>query len=94
MFNQAKAGYVVLTTKHHEGYTLWESEFKGSHDVFVGRDIVGDLANALRKVRFDKIFEELNGPFDRFHAKFWESGHSVSISEGNSLNLCFRLEST
>ena len=54
MFNQAKAGYVVLTTKHHEGYTLWESEFKGSHDVFVGRDIVGDLANALRKVSFDK----------------------------------------
>ena len=54
MFNQAKAGYVVLTTKHHEGYTLWESEFKGSHDVFVGRDIVGDLSNALRKVSFDQ----------------------------------------
>lgn len=27
MFSQAKAGYVVLTTKHHEGYTLWDSGF-------------------------------------------------------------------
>ena len=91
MFNQAKAGYVVLTTKHHEGYTLWDSEFKGSHDVFVGRDIVGDLSNALRKVSTDEV---RNGPFDRFHAKFRQNGHSVSISEENSLNSSFRLEFT
>ena len=91
MFNQAKAGYVVLTTKHHEGYTLWDSEFKGSHDVFVGRDIVGDLSNALRKVSTDEV---RNGPLNRFHAKSRRSGHSVSISEGKSLNYSFRLEFT
>ena len=50
LFNQARAGYAVLTTKHHEGYTLWDSEFKFEKDVFVGRNIVGELASALKKV--------------------------------------------
>ncbi|XP_015367657.1 PREDICTED: alpha-L-fucosidase isoform X2 [Diuraphis noxia] len=52
------AKYVVLTTKHHEGYTLWPSKKSfGWNSVDVGphRDLVGDLSRAIRslnKTRF------------------------------------------
>ncbi|MEI8335184.1 MAG: alpha-L-fucosidase, partial [Chloroflexota bacterium] len=46
----AGAGYVVLTTKHHEGFTLWPASLphprKGSYHA--KRDIVGDLTTAVR----------------------------------------------
>jgi alpha-L-fucosidase len=44
------AGYVVLTTKHHEGFTLWpatlEHPVKGPYRS--RRDLVGDMADAVR----------------------------------------------
>jgi alpha-L-fucosidase len=44
------AGYVVLTTKHHEGFTLWpatvEHPVKGRFHA--RRDLVGDLTAAVR----------------------------------------------
>lgn len=47
---EAGARYVVLTTKHHEGFTLWPSQqrhpFKGAYRA--QRDIVGDLTAAVR----------------------------------------------
>lgn len=46
------AGYVVLTTKHHEGYCMWPSNYSwnwNSMDVGPNRDLVGELANAIRK---------------------------------------------
>lgn len=46
----AGAGYVVLTTKHHDGFCLWPSELehprKGRYHC--DRDIVGDLSRAVR----------------------------------------------
>jgi alpha-L-fucosidase len=46
----AGAGYVVLTTKHHEGFTLWPASTphprKGRYHA--KRDIVGDLTEAVR----------------------------------------------
>ena len=46
----AGAGYVVLTTKHHEGFTLWPSSTphpkKGAYHA--RRDLVGDLTDAVR----------------------------------------------
>lgn len=46
----AGARYVVLTTKHHEGFTLWPSQqrhpVKGAYRA--QRDIVGDLTAAVR----------------------------------------------
>lgn len=45
----AGAGYVVLTTKHHEGFCLWPTEIehprKGRYRA--KRDIVGDLRSAV-----------------------------------------------
>lgn len=44
------AGYVVLTTKHHDGFTLWPSTLE--HPVMgayhARRDLVGDLTDAVR----------------------------------------------
>jgi alpha-L-fucosidase len=47
---EAGAGYVVLTAKHHEGFTLWPTELdhpaKGRYQA--QRDLVGDLTGAVR----------------------------------------------
>ncbi|XP_060063347.1 alpha-L-fucosidase-like [Ylistrum balloti] len=46
------AKYVVLVTKHHEGYTNWPSKVSwnwNSMDVGPKRDLVGELAVAVRK---------------------------------------------
>ena len=53
IFKAAGARYVVLTSKHHEGFTLWPS--KVANPVLprdrqhAERDIVGDLTAAVRK---------------------------------------------
>ncbi|KAJ9592723.1 hypothetical protein L9F63_015603, partial [Diploptera punctata] len=51
IFKNSGAKYVVLTSKHHEGYTLWPSETAFSWnamDVGPNRDLLGDLAKAIR----------------------------------------------
>ncbi len=55
IFKNAGARYVVLTSKHHEGFTLWPSttwnptpSLKPSQ-LHAERDIVGDLTNAVNK---------------------------------------------
>ena len=51
LFNDAGAKYVVLTSKHHDGYTLWPSPTSfnwNSMDVGPRRDLVGELARATR----------------------------------------------
>jgi alpha-L-fucosidase len=50
LFKQAGAKYVVLVTKHHDGYSLWPTGVKhpkkdGWHSE---RDIVGELGEAVR----------------------------------------------
>lgn len=52
IFNASGAGYVVLVTKHHEGFTNWPSKVSwnwNSMDVGPKRDLVGELANSIRK---------------------------------------------
>ncbi|MBU3751778.1 MAG: alpha-L-fucosidase [Mycobacterium sp.] len=48
---RAGAGYVVLTTKHHDGFCLWPTDSvhprKGRYHA--RRDIVGDLTRAVRQ---------------------------------------------
>jgi alpha-L-fucosidase len=54
LFAESGARYVVLTSKHHDGFCLWptHSPFKrgwNSMDVGPERDLVGDLSEAVRK---------------------------------------------
>lgn len=51
LFAASGAGYVVLTSKHHEGFALWPSAEAwnwNSVDVGPHRDLAGDLAKAVR----------------------------------------------
>jgi alpha-L-fucosidase len=53
LFKQTGARYVVLTTKHHDGFTLWPSAIQNPHlrpdQSHSTRDLVGDLAEAVRQ---------------------------------------------
>jgi alpha-L-fucosidase len=50
LFQKIGARYVVLTTKHHDGFTLWNSKYPCPRkpNYFTERDLVGDLTNAVR----------------------------------------------
>lgn len=51
LFQKVGARYVVLTTKHHDGFTLWKSKYPCPRkaNYFMERDLVGDLSKAVRK---------------------------------------------
>ncbi|MDR3058143.1 MAG: alpha-L-fucosidase [Prevotella sp.] len=52
LFKRAGAKYVVLVSKHHDGYAMWDSKYSpGWNSVETGpkRDIVGELTNAVKK---------------------------------------------
>jgi alpha-L-fucosidase len=52
LFRQVGAQYVVLTTKHHDGFLLWPSAHTSPRKpgrYTTKRDIVGDLTEAVRK---------------------------------------------
>lgn len=53
LFKQSGAKYVVLTSKHHDGYCLWDTEspYKtnwNSTDVGPKRDLLGELTKAVK----------------------------------------------
>ncbi len=52
LFRDVGARYVVLTTKHHDGYTLWPSKVPNPRRPQGGlncpRDLVGELTSAVR----------------------------------------------
>ena len=51
LFSEVNARYVVLTTKHHDGFTLWKSAHPCPHkpSYHTQRDVVGDLTAAVRE---------------------------------------------
>ena len=50
LFSEAQARYVVLTTKHHDGYTLWDTDIPCPRktNYHTARDLTGDLTAAVR----------------------------------------------
>ena len=51
LFQKVGARYVVLTSKHHDGFNLWTTDIPCPHkDSYqVTRDLVGELTTAVRK---------------------------------------------
>ena len=52
LFREAGARYVVLTSKHHEGFALWPSAHSwnwNAVDVGPHRDLAGELTDAVKK---------------------------------------------
>jgi alpha-L-fucosidase len=51
LFKKTGARYVVLTSKHHDGFRLWPSRVQNPHangrDLSAKRDVVGDLTSAV-----------------------------------------------
>ncbi|CAG2060388.1 unnamed protein product [Timema podura] len=69
LFQSSGAKYVVLTSKHHEGYTLWPSAVSfswNSVDVGPHRDLLGELANSIRS-KTDLKFGVYHSLMDWFH---------------------------
>src|SRR5689334_20939051 len=56
VFEESGAKYIVLTSKHHEGFTLWQNQQANTAwkrpwnavDAGPKRDLLGDLTNAVR----------------------------------------------
>lgn len=50
LFKDAGAKYVILTTKHHDGFCLWPSKYTDFNSINMGpkRDIMGELTDAVR----------------------------------------------
>ena len=50
LFKEIGARYVVLTTKHHDGFLLWPSQHPNpfKENYLASRDIVGELTSAVR----------------------------------------------
>jgi alpha-L-fucosidase len=50
LFKKIGAKYVVLITKHHDGFLLWPSKYPNpkKENFFASRDIVGELTKAVR----------------------------------------------
>jgi alpha-L-fucosidase len=51
VFKKVNARYVVLTTKHHDGFLLWNSRHKNPfvQNYYSERDLPGELNDAVRK---------------------------------------------
>lgn len=49
LFSGIGARYVVLTTKHHDGFLLWPSKTTNQPGRVATRDIVGELTQAVRE---------------------------------------------
>jgi len=64
IFKKAGAKYAVLTTKHHEGYLLWDSHYPNPHrpDFQAREDLVGAFKSAMRAGGIRPGFYYSGGP--------------------------------
>lgn len=84
LFDRAGANYVVLTSKHHEGYTLWPSAQSwnwNSVDIGPHRDLAGELSAAVKKAGlrmgfYYSLYEWFN-PLYRSHPQQYVDQHML-----------------
>jgi alpha-L-fucosidase len=64
--------YMVLTTRHHEGFSLWDSKVNPYNSVNYGpkRDIVKEFVDACRE--FDLKIGFYSSLMDWHHEDGWE----------------------
>lgn len=95
LFNASGAKYIVLTSKHHEGYCLWPSKNSwnwNSADLGPKRDLVGDLAKSIRNrtsIRFGlyhSLFEWFNPLYLSDKASSFAKQDFVKVSFKNQKN--------
>ncbi|TFH55324.1 MAG: hypothetical protein E4G90_11985, partial [Gemmatimonadales bacterium] len=74
LFLRAGARYVVMVSKHHDGYALWPSRYSpgwNSVDVGPGRDLVGELTRSVRgeglQMGLYYSLAEWNNPLHRWY---------------------------
>ncbi|KAL4234690.1 Tissue alpha-L-fucosidase [Mactra antiquata] len=88
LFNASGARYVVLTSKHHEGFTNWPSKYSfswNSMDVGPNRDLVGELAESIRKKTnihfglYHSLFEWYNPLYLEDKANNWTTKDFVAF---------------
>lgn len=85
LFKRSGAGYVVLTSKHHDGFCLWPSaQSNGYNSKVLGpkRDIIGDLSAAVRRsgLRFGlyySLLEWTNPLYTAGDMDAWASRHMI-----------------
>ena len=66
--------YAVLTTKHHDGFALWPSEYGdfSTKNYLDGRDLVGEYVKACRKnnIKVGLYYSPPDWYWDRHHMSF------------------------
>jgi len=82
IFEKAGASFIILVAKHHDGFCLWPSRYApgwNSMDVGPRRDIVGELAEAVRErnIKFGLYYSlpEWNHPLHRWYIDPHDSIH-------------------
>ncbi|KOC67449.1 Alpha-L-fucosidase [Habropoda laboriosa] len=79
LFQASGAKYIVMTSKHHEGYTLWPSKYSfswNSVDVGPRKDLIGEVATAIR--------DSTNLKFGVYHSMYeWYNPHYLSDKHNN-----------
>jgi len=86
IFKASGAKYIVLTSKHHEGFTLWPSKVSwnwNAKDVGPKRDLLGDLADAVRKANlrfgvYHSLFEWFNPLYLQDKDNMWKTQRFVN----------------
>lgn len=79
IFKAAGARYIVLTSKHHEGFTNWPSNHSwtwNSMELGPKRDLVGDLAAAIRSKAPDVHFGLYHSLFEWFNPIYIQDKNS------------------
>ena len=89
VFERAGAKYVVLTSKHHDGFCLWPSRESwnwNAVDVGPHRDVAGDLVKAVRgkglKMGFYYSLYEWMNPLYHEDVNRYVDTHMIPADEG------------